>query len=269
MHIISVREQPEYEKLCDRFICAHCADENSMIKIKDDIHSCIYTESAYPQWYLLMDNQKIVGGAGVVNNDRINDKDFSPILYYLYIKEAYYDTEGVSLLFKKIKQDAAVFGYEKIECFTDQISFYESHGFRYIKESHDGLKIYSTDCYRIKRLGVHSFRKELKQWIILMLCFKAVSMICKVSFTNWADFLAFIGLITLLLAILFKRRYLSMMTIFGYLAGYGIGAVFHSTKVSHFGVSDNWWFIWTYSYLFFLVLGIALDILMKKKKNGN
>lgn len=259
MHILSVRDEPEYENLCIRFFREHCTSE----EWEKSIHSCIYTESALPQWYLLMDNKKILGGVGLVNC-----KD-TPWLCGLYIEEAYCNDENASLLIKKIKKDAAVFGYEKLYVCTNQIAFYERQGFSYINEQPDGFKVYAINCYNNKRLSIRSIRKELMQAIFLLLVFEFAYLICKVDFFNWADFLALNGLIVLLLAIIFKRRFLSVMTIVGYLVGYGLGAISHTTTIDRFGRHDNWWFIWTYTYLLIMLLGLFLDILAKRRKEFN
>lgn len=258
MYVLSIREHPEYEKLCSRFFLEHCnVDE----RVKASIHSCIYAEAALPQWYLLMDNKKIVGGAGLIEGDEL-----SPCLVNLFIKEAYCDDENIALLIKKIKKDAAVFGYEKIYAVTDQKVVYENLGFNYISEYQENMNIYAVECCRIKRLSIRSFRKELMHSIILMLCFEAVFLICRPSLVNWSEFLAFIGFIILFLAIIYKRRCLSIMTILGYLAGNRLGTAFHTITIDSFGRHDNLWLIWTYSYLFCLLMGFVLDIILKKRK---
>lgn len=266
MHILSVREQPEYEQLCIRFFKEHCADEESITRIKDSIHLCIYTESALPQWYLLMDNKKIVGGAGLIANT--DNKNYSPWLYNLYIKDAYYNEENVSFLINKIKKDAAVFGYEKLYIYADEKNCVEVHGFNCVQK-HKNSNIYTADCNKYKRLSIRSMRKELFHTILLLLSFEFVYTICKVNFFNWAEFLATIGLIVLIISIFFKRHYLSVMTIVGYFAGYGLGAIFHTTTTDSFGRSDNWWMIWTYTYLLFMLVGFLFDIKTRQKNERN
>ena len=63
MQIISVRENPEWTETVISYFQKRWAGENSMMVYDDCIRHCLGAASPLPQWYLLVDGDKIVGGA--------------------------------------------------------------------------------------------------------------------------------------------------------------------------------------------------------------
>lgn len=42
----------------------------------ESMHECLKAQSAVPQWYAVMDNDRIIAGLGVIENERYNWKFF-------------------------------------------------------------------------------------------------------------------------------------------------------------------------------------------------
>lgn len=55
----------------------------------ESMEECIGQSSAVPQWYLIMDGQTIIAGAGVIENDFHDRKDLTPNVCAVYVEEAY------------------------------------------------------------------------------------------------------------------------------------------------------------------------------------
>ena len=108
MKIISLRQSTEYLQSAIAYFQDKWATEESKMVYDDCLRSCLNAENPLPQWYLLLDNETIVGSAGLVTNDFNSRMDLYPWLAALYIEESY---RGRNL---------------------GNIGYYEKFGFRYI-----------------------------------------------------------------------------------------------------------------------------------------
>ena len=130
--IVSVRENPEYKEQAIAYFQKRWASENSMLVYEDCISHCIGAKAPLPQWYLLLEGERIVGCAGLITNDFISRMDLYPWLCALYIEEDCRGQALGSLLLEKGKADAKTAGFEHIYLCTDHIGYYEHYGFTHI-----------------------------------------------------------------------------------------------------------------------------------------
>jgi len=132
MKIVSVREMPE---ICDRAIAyfqEKWASEDSRMVYEDCIRASVSSPSPLPEWYLLLDEEKIIGCAGLITNDFISRMDLMPWLCALYIEEAYRGHAYGSLLIDRIRSDAGKKGFDKLYLCSDHVGYYEKYGFERI-----------------------------------------------------------------------------------------------------------------------------------------
>jgi len=132
MKLISVREYPEIKERAIKYFQNKWATEQSMMVYEDCINHCTSTSNPLPQWYLLIDNNKIVGCAGLITNDFISRMDLYPWVCALYIEEDYRGNSYSSILINKAKVDAKKSGFNHLYLCTDLIGFYEKFGFEHI-----------------------------------------------------------------------------------------------------------------------------------------
>ena len=132
MRIVSVRECPQ---MCSRAIAyfqEKWASENSLMVYEDCIRMSLSSDTPLPEWYLLLDGERIAGCAGLISNDFISRMDLMPWLCALYIEPDYRGHAYGSLLIDRIRSDAAKKGYDKLYLCSDHEGFYEKYGFERI-----------------------------------------------------------------------------------------------------------------------------------------
>lgn len=129
MKIVSVREMPE---ICGRAVAyfqEKWASEDSRAVYEDCIRASLTSDSPIPEWYLMLDGERIIGCAGLISNDFISRMDLTPWLCALYIEPEYRGRAYGSLLIDRIRADAARKGFAKLYLCSDHAGYYEKYGF--------------------------------------------------------------------------------------------------------------------------------------------
>ncbi|MBQ8509013.1 MAG: GNAT family N-acetyltransferase [Clostridia bacterium] len=130
--IVSVRERPEYADKAIAFFQRHWASDASRPVYEDCIRHCVGADGSLPQWYLLLKDSEIIGGAGLITNDFISRMDLCPWICALYIEEPHRGHAYGQLLLERAAEDAGAAGFNAVYLCTDHIGYYERYGFAYI-----------------------------------------------------------------------------------------------------------------------------------------
>jgi GNAT superfamily N-acetyltransferase len=148
MKIISVRENPEYKDKTIKYLQSKWANEKSVMVYEDCITHCISSPNSLPQWYLLMEDEKIIGCAGLITNDFISRMDLYPWVCAVYIVEEYRGNGYSSLLLERAKIDAKAGGFSYLYLCTEHIGLYEKYGYKHIGTGYhpwgDSTRIYAA-----------------------------------------------------------------------------------------------------------------------------
>lgn len=106
---------------------------------QESMAECLRGGSAVPQWYLVLEDGRIVAGAGVIENDFHDRKDLTPNVCAVYTEK---DRRGHGLagrLLDAVCADMSRRGIDTLYLLTDHTSFYERYGWEFFcKAQGDG-----------------------------------------------------------------------------------------------------------------------------------
>ena len=83
-------------------------------------------------WYLCLDENKIIAGLGVIENDFHDRKDLSPNVCAVYTEEVYRNLGIAGQLLNMVVEDCKQKGISPIYLVTDHINFYERYGWQFL-----------------------------------------------------------------------------------------------------------------------------------------
>ncbi|MDE7425170.1 MAG: GNAT family N-acetyltransferase [Lachnospiraceae bacterium] len=98
----------------------------------ESIEECINNKKAVPQWYLVMENDTILGGLGVIENDFHNRKDLTPNICAVYVEEEYRCQGIAGKMLNFVCMDMKEKGIDTLYLVTDHTSFYERYNWKFL-----------------------------------------------------------------------------------------------------------------------------------------
>ena len=89
------------------------------------------TSKDYPNWYVAISDNKIIGGLGVIQNDFHYRKDLYPNVCAVYV-ETKYRRQGIAgKLLERVCDDMQKHGINTLYLITNHTGFYERYGWKY------------------------------------------------------------------------------------------------------------------------------------------
>lgn len=84
-----------------------------------------------PQWYVAMENDRIIGGMGVIENDFHDRKDLTPNVCAVYTEKDRRGRGVAGALLNDVCADMKERGIDTLYLLTDHDSFYERYGWEF------------------------------------------------------------------------------------------------------------------------------------------
>ena len=81
-----------------------------------------------PRWYVVLENDKIIAGLGVIENDFHDRKDLTPNVCAVYVEEAYRCRGIAGQMLNFVCDDMEKQGIDTLYLLTDHTGFYERYG---------------------------------------------------------------------------------------------------------------------------------------------
>lgn len=127
--IINIREQPEYlERAVDYFSSKWGIDRKIY---HHSISDSIITINLLPRWYLMLDDDRVIGSFGLIENDFMVRKDLMPWLCALSVEESERGKAFGARLLTHGQREAGRLGFEKLYLCTDHVGYYEKYGWQF------------------------------------------------------------------------------------------------------------------------------------------
>lgn len=93
---------------------------------------CLTKKGAVPQWYLALQQDRIIGGMGVIENDFHNRKDLTPNVCAVYTEKDWRCQGIAGSLLHYVCTDMKEKGIDTLYLVTDHTSFYERYGWKFL-----------------------------------------------------------------------------------------------------------------------------------------
>lgn len=98
---------------------------------EESMAECLAGKSAVPQWYVAVEQGRIIGGLGVIENDFHNRKDLTPNVCAVYTEEDWRCKGVAGSLLRYACADMEKRGIGVLYLVTDHTSFYERYGWEF------------------------------------------------------------------------------------------------------------------------------------------
>ncbi|KOO67061.1 GNAT family N-acetyltransferase [Xylanibacter rarus] len=130
MIFLKLREHKEYIQ-----------EAASWFQSKWDIPKEEYLKSMYesllkgttiPQWYIMLKDNSIIGGLGVIENDFHDRKDLTPNICALYVNEKYRRQGIAGHMLKQVCDDMKSLGVKRLYLVTEHTEFYEKYDWSFL-----------------------------------------------------------------------------------------------------------------------------------------
>lgn len=98
----------------------------------ESMEDSLTTSNPVPQWYVAVENHRIIGGLGVIENDFHARKDLAPNVCAVYTQKDKRGNGIAGALLNYVCADMKEKGIDNLYLITDHTSFYERYGWEFL-----------------------------------------------------------------------------------------------------------------------------------------
>ena len=98
----------------------------------ESMNTCLTKQNAIPQWYVVLDGDKIIAGIGVIENDFHNRKDLTPNVCAVYVEKEYRCQGIAGEMLQFVCRDMKNKNINTLYLITDHTSFYDRYGWKFL-----------------------------------------------------------------------------------------------------------------------------------------
>ncbi len=130
MEIIAIREHGEWIE--EASVWFHTKWQIPAEEYKKSMQECLARTDSIPQWYIVVEQNRIIGGIGVIGNDFHERTDLSPNICALYVEESCRCNGIAGQLLHYVCDDMHSFGIDTLYLVTERTRFYERYGWEFL-----------------------------------------------------------------------------------------------------------------------------------------
>ncbi len=102
----------------------------------ESMEECFTEKNPVPQWYVAIEEGRIIGGLGVIENDFHERKDLAPNVCAVFVEEDRRCNGIAGALLNHVCEDMKNKGIDTLYLLTDHNSFYERYGWEFFCEAY-------------------------------------------------------------------------------------------------------------------------------------
>lgn len=130
IQIIRLSDNPEYKERMAQWF--HQKWGIPLSAYLESMEDGLSNDNAYPEWYVALSNDRIVGGLGVIENDFHERKDLKPNVCAVYVEEDMRCNGIAGRLLNFVCDDMHERGIGTLYLLTDHTGFYERYGWEFL-----------------------------------------------------------------------------------------------------------------------------------------
>lgn len=127
--IIRLTDKPEIKEQAAQWF--HEKWNIPLTAYMESMEECLAKRSPVPQWYVAMEEERIIGGLGVIENDFHDRKDLTPNVCAVYTESDHRGKGVAGALLNYVCADMKEKGIDTLYLVTDHTSFYERYGWEF------------------------------------------------------------------------------------------------------------------------------------------
>ena len=128
--IIKIKDRPEWKEGAANWF--HEKWGVPLEAYRESMEACIGGANPVPQWYIVLDGEKIIGGLGVIENDFHDRKDLTPNVCAVYVEKDYRCQGVAGEMLEFVCRDMGEQGIDTLYLLTDHDRFYERYGWKFL-----------------------------------------------------------------------------------------------------------------------------------------
>ena len=149
MKILEISQRQDLLDVAVQYFWQHWGSESNHAFYRDCIVHSLDSEKALPKFYIVLENEQIIGGYALLLNDIISRQDIYPWFACLYVNETHRGQGIAGKLLQHALEEAQQKGFPHLYLSTDLVDFYEKKGWTYFGEGYnpfgDVFKIYQKE----------------------------------------------------------------------------------------------------------------------------